>query len=202
MKRFFKMAAALLMTSAMILSATAADTLLIAAPTAEAETAPVWVKLPKSLKFRSVVIENEPEDIAGLFDHDANTTYTFEDGMTITASSDIKFRLANVLVNKIDTKATYTISASADGETWKELNVKVLDKDNGFLEIDVIALPRAYKFYKVTATAEEALTFHTVAFTQEAFDMPYTPIELLDTIARVTPSVPVVETEAVVEVAE
>ncbi len=148
---------------------------------------PIPVVLPTSLKFAPAAItssmfygeeEDRAMDVSPLYDLDAATAITFEEGFSLGATCADKFRLANVLVNKTDVKASYTIEGSVDGIEWKQLNVKVLDKDNGFLEIDVIALARAYKFYRVTAVADEALELHTLSFMWETAESKYTPFSL------------------------
>ncbi len=180
MKNFLKRAAVLMMVAAMTLVPVAAEDAAVevtADAAVEVEKEVIPVELPTSLKFAPIAVtssvaSDEALDVTGLYDLDANTVVTLAKDATVSITAAGKFRLANFLVNKID--ADFAIYASDDGENWKKLTTKSLDKDNGFLEVDVRGLGRAYKFYKLEIIAEEDVTLHTMVPTVETRDSIYT----------------------------
>ena len=163
MKHMLKSAAALLMAAMMALSAGAA----------EGEIAPADpVKLPKVKDAVQVQVTSsmasDGKDLVPLYDADNATAAVFEnaaEGVSVSVTTGEKFRLAAFVLDGCDEEYTVTLSASQDGENWKEVVIKGTKKDGGAMLYTTKGLGRNYRYYRLTLTAEEgALEIGTAAF--------------------------------------
>lgn len=160
MKHMMKTAAALLLAAMMTLCVCAE------------ETAPADpVKLPYVKDAVQTVVTSslasDGADLTPLYDDDNATAAVFEnaaDGVTMSVTTGKKFRLSAFVIGGCDDAYTVTLSASQDGETWKDVKIKGVEKD-GYMVYSTRGLGVNYRYYRLHLDTEEgALTMGTVAF--------------------------------------
>ena len=160
MKHILKTAAAILLASVMTLCVCAEGT---------APADPVKLPYVKNA-VRAVVtssLASDAADLTPLYDDDNATTTVFEnaaDGVTMSVTTGEKFRLAAFVLGGCDNEYTVTLSASQDGENWKDIRIKGVEKD-GYMVYTTVALGVNYRYYRLNLDTEEgALELGTAAF--------------------------------------
>ncbi|MBE6614149.1 MAG: hypothetical protein E7631_02450 [Ruminococcaceae bacterium] len=160
MKHMLKTAAALLLAAMMALCAAAEDT---------APADPVNLPRIKDAAQVSVTssLASDGADLTPLYDDDNATTAVFEeaaDGVTMSVTAGKKFRLSAFVLGGCDDAYTVTLSASQDGETWKDVKIKAVEKD-GYMVYYTQGLGVNYRYYRLNLDTEEgALELGTAAF--------------------------------------
>lgn len=163
MKHMLKSAAALLLAAMMALGTVAAEV---------KETVPADpVSLPRVKNAVQIEVTSslasDGADLVPLYDDDNATTAVFEnaaEGVSLSMTAGKKFRLAAFVLDGCDDKYTVTLSASQDGENWKEITIKGTKKDGAML-YTTKGLGKNYRYYRLTLTTEEgALEIGTAAF--------------------------------------
>lgn len=164
MKRMLKSAAVLLMAAMMALSAGAVEGGLTPAEP---------VNLPRVKDAVQVRVTSsmasDGTDLVPLYDDDNATAAVFEnaaEGVSVSVTTGKKFRLAAFVLDGCDEKYTVSLSASQDGETWKEISVKATRKqESGAMLYTTQGLGVNYRYYRLTLTTEEeTLEIGTAAF--------------------------------------
>lgn len=119
-------------------------------------------------------LASDGTDLTPLYDLSTETTAEFADaadGVSISMTTEEAFQLHSIVVNKTDTKYDAKMYASNDGENWVEVKFDTKTKDD-FTVYQAKGLGRKYKFYRLTATTEDAaLSFHTVALYEKVEDV-------------------------------
>lgn len=162
MKHMLRSAAALLLAAMMALCAGASDGEVFPAD-------PVTLPRVKDAVQVQVTssLASDGTDLVPLYDSDNATTAVFEnasEGVSLSMTTGEKFRMSAFVLDGCDEEYTVTLSASQDGENWKEITIKGTKKDGAML-YTTKGLGRNYRYYRLTLTTEEgALEIGTAAF--------------------------------------